>query len=160
MIRTLTLEDALYVARRMRAEDRRCITQLVGDLTDEAFAISRFQTDGPAWAVMQDGEPVLIGGLQFATPWIAIAWLAATPATSLQTWGKVLRFGRTVLRNATDPGNPYFKRRVEAHVMSDWAGAVRLARRVGFSTEGTRRAAGRDGEDVHMMALVAEKGQQ
>jgi hypothetical protein len=157
VFRTLTLGDALHVVQRMRLEDRHCIRQLVGELTDEAFAINRFQTDGPAWSVWQDGKPVLVGGLQFATPWIGIAWLVATPACSLQTWRKVLRFARTVAGNATNPANPHFKQRIEAHVMQEWTAAVSFARHAGLQLEGTRRAAGRGGEDVQVWGLVARK---
>lgn len=154
MLRTLTLDDALHVVRRMREADRRCVRAVLGDIEDEAFAVGRWQTTGPAWTVLQDGEPVAIGGLTLHTAWLAVPWLVATPDLRRETWRKLIRQGRTVLANASDPRHPQYRHRIEAHVLAEWPEAEAFAPRFGFVLEGTRRSAGRGGEDIQMWAIT------
>lgn len=151
----MTLADALQVVQRMRPEDRHCVRAMLGDIEDEAFAVNRWQTNGPAWAVCDEsGAPVVIGGLTLHTDWLAVAWLLAVPGLSPQTWRKVVRLGRTVLGNAADPAHPQYRHRIEAHVLACWPEAARFAPRFGFQLEGARRGAGAGGEDIQMWAIT------
>lgn len=150
----LGLDDALHVVRGMRAQDRAGIEALLGDIDDEVFAVNRWQTDGPAWCLRQDGEPVAIFGLQLPNDWTATAWLLCTPALGALSWRKLIRHSRTVAANLMDPAHQAFRHRVEAHVMAAWPEAAAFAERLGFQLEGTRRAAGRQGEDVQLWAMV------
>jgi hypothetical protein len=154
MLRELRLEDALHVTRSMRDIDRVCIQALTGGITDESFAMDRFNSDGPAWTVLgSDGRPVACTGLTFQTAWTGVVWLLATPGIGVHSWANVMRLARRVLRNATDPANSHYRHRVEAHTLAGWAGAADLAKRLGFVHEGTRRAAGAGGEDMHVWAM-------
>lgn len=150
----MTLEDVLYVARRMRALDRACITALLGQCDEEAFAIGRYNQDGPAWTVCDEaGEPLLVGGLAFHSAWCCVGWLIATDRMTGQAWRKLVRLARTVLASAADRANEQYKHRIEMHSLCGWRGAEALAERLGFKREGVRRAAGAAGEDVLTWAI-------
>jgi len=150
----LTLADALTVVDGMRQWDRRVVAAMLGDVGDEAFAVSRWQTDGPAWAVHQDGRPVALGGVSFQNDWAAVCWLIATDEITPQTWRKLARHARKVLANATSPAHEHYRHRVEAYTLGGWDAAAKFAQRFGFAHEGVRRGAGSGGEDLHMWAIV------
>lgn len=154
MICDLTLDDALTVVRGMREQDRRCVGAMLGPIDDEVFAVDRWQTHGPAWALRQDGQAVAIFGLQLPNAWTAVAWLLCTPAMSATSWRTLMRHCRKVAGKVLDPRHEQFRHRVEAYVMADWREAAGFAQRLGFEFEGTRRAAGKGGEDVQMWAMV------
>lgn len=142
-LRTLSLADAVYVAERMRAQDRECLHACTNFTSDEAFAVNRWQTEGAAWTLLRDREPVAIGGVSFPVPWTGVFWLIATDAMRMAEWKKLVRHAHTVLRNASTQVP-----RLEAHVLATWPEAVSLAEHLGFQLEGVRRRAGRDGQDV------------
>jgi hypothetical protein len=145
-MRNLTLADALAVTSRMRQADSECM-HAVGFTTEpEQIALYHWQSEGAAWTVLDDGEPVAIGGLRLATPWIGVAWFVCTDRMRPVTWKKLIRHGRIVLGNASKR-----LRRVECHVLSTWTEAVVFAKRAGFEVEGVRHNAGRDGQDILTM---------
>ena len=148
----LTLADALLVVGNMRENDRYAARAVMGPVSDEIIAMSRYQTDGPAWTMLDEGSPVAIFGLSMHTKWSAVAWLIATPQMNSDSWRKLIRHARTVLGNVGK--SPIH--RIEAHVLSGWAEAERFAKHLGGTHEGTRRKAGRTGEDVQMWAIVKE----
>jgi hypothetical protein len=151
----MTMADVLHVVQRMREQDRRCVHAMLGDIEDEAFAVNRWQTTGPAWAVCDEaGVPAVVGGLTLHNDWFAVAWLLAAPGLSPQTWRKVIRLGRTVLMNAANSRHAQYRHRIEAHVLAGWAEAERFAPRFGFRLEGVRRGAGSGGEDFQTWAIV------
>lgn len=156
MTRELTLQAALYVVRHMRANDRLCVEALIGEITDEEFAINRFQAYGPAWTILQDGEPVAIGGVTFGNDWIGVLWMLTTDRIDGQSWRKLIRLGRNIIANAMDPTNQHHKRRIEAHVLKGWDAAERFASHMGLQYEGTRRCAGYRGEDFETWAIVKD----
>lgn len=146
----LSLADALTVVGNMREEDRYAMRAALGPVSDEVFAANRWQTEGPAWSMARDGDPIAIFGLSMGNAWSAVAWLVATPAMSPESWKKLMRHCRTVLGNARATG----LHRIEAQVLDGWPEADRFARRLGFEFEGTRRAAGRGGQDAHVFAIL------
>jgi hypothetical protein len=159
MFRTLTLADALEVCCAMREQDRACVRAMLGEISDEAFAVNRWNTEGPAWSFLQDGEPIFIGGLSFSTPWSAVFWMVAKPTINRHSWRKLLRKTRTVLANAADPAHPQYRHRIEAHVLASWQEANELAGRLGMVFEGCRVAVGSGGEDVNVWVRIgAPKG--
>lgn len=150
MIVKLTLEDAIAVAKDMRERDREAVLALLGSNAPEVFAVSRWQTEGPAWSLFQDNEPVAVFGLSQHAPWAATAWLVAKPSTSHSSWRKLFRHCRTVAGNLKD--SPLH--RIEALVMEDWPAAARFAARLGFRHEGTKTAAGRRRENIQVWSLT------
>lgn len=155
VLRDLTIDDALHVVRAMRPQDRAGIVAMLGEIDDEVFAVNRWSTEGPAWTLARaDGEPLAIFGLQLPNAWTAVAWLVATSAMGPASWRKLVRHSRTVAANLMNPAHAAHRHRVEAHVMADWTEAQQFAQRLGFEMEGTRRAAGRQGEDVQIWAMV------
>jgi len=154
-MRELTLSDALAVVRDMRLEDRACVAAMNPGLTDEQFAVNRWQTHGPAWVIDDDhGAPVAIGGVSFQTDWLGVFWFVATPRMRPKHWKNTIRNLDTVLARAQEKGNPYFKRRLEAYTLGGWEEAARFAASR-FEFEGTKRGAGANGEDILMWARVA-----
>ncbi len=155
--RTLTLDDAILVARDMREHDRACIQALMPGVQDEQFAVNRWQTDGPAWTLLNDQfEPVAIGGISFQSEWCGVFWFVARPCIQRKQWEKAIRTLDTVLSCVQDPNNPNFKRRLEAYTLGGWDAAERFAASR-FDFEGTKRGAGSRGEDILLWARVADK---
>lgn len=151
MIVKLTLEDALVVTKDMRAEDRFAARALTGSGSAEWIAANRWQSEGPAWCLYQDQEPVAIFGISMHSPWCGTAWLICRPSIDGQSWRKLIRHWRTVAANLK--GSPM--RRVEALVLEDWAGASRFAECFGMKLEGTKRGAGQAGENLQIWGFVA-----
>lgn len=155
MIRSMTLADAVLVCERMRALDAECLDAFVGSDDAEAFAVDRWRTNGPAWALCDArGMPCAIFGLTLHTSWMCVCWLIATDAMAPHLWRELIRHARTVHANVTDPTREQYRHRVEAHVLGTWDAARRFAGRLGFTHEGTRRAAGRGGQDIETWAIV------
>ena len=155
MLRDLTLADAVAVVSAMRPEDAACVRAMAGAEPGDWFAVDRWKSTGPAWALLQDGQPWAIGGLNLPNDWTGVLWLVARPGMRPHTWRKAVRATRTVLGNALDPENPLRRHRVEAHVLQGWAGASEFARRLGLQLEGVRRQAGAQGESIEVWAAVA-----
>jgi hypothetical protein len=151
---TLTLAEALAVVGGMREWDRRAVRALLGDIEDEAFAVTRWSSEGPAWTANQGGAPVAIGGLQLVNAWTGVFWFLATDRIAGQTWGKLLRHTRTVISNASNPAHEHYRHRIEAYTLGGWGGAERLVERLGFMHEGVKRGAGSGGEDISTWAIT------
>lgn len=157
MLRTLELADALHVASRMRQWDRACVQALLPGMSDEQFAVNRWQTDGPAWALcLESGEPAAAGGISFVNGWTGVFWLITTDAMRRKQWEIAIRALDNVLARAQDPANPAYRRRLEAYTLSEWPQACRFAASR-FSCEGVKRGAGSGGEDIVMWARVAQE---
>ena len=142
-LRALSLADAVAVTTRMRQVDADCLHAVTDGMDAEQFAINLHQTTGAAWTVMDDGDPVAIGGVKLPVPWCGLVWFVCTDRMRPLSWKKLIRHGRIVVSNASKR-----LRRVECHVLSTWAEAITFAERIGFELEGVRRGAGRDGQDI------------
>jgi hypothetical protein len=142
-LRDLTLADAVAVTTRMRQVDADCLRAVADGIDAEQFAINLYQGTGAAWTVVDDGDPVAIGGVKLPVPWAGVVWFVCTDRMRPVTWKKLIRHGRIVLRNASEQ-----LRRVECHVLGGWAEAILFAEKCGFELEGVRRGAGRDGQDI------------
>jgi len=151
MFETLSLEAALYIAKSMRESNRESMFQSIPEISMEAFAINRWQTEGAAWAFFQEGIPVAMGGIVTTTPWVGVAWFAATEDVSRDSWKKIIRFCRKVFGNAskTIP-------RIEAQCVEGWEMADKFARQVGFKYEFTRERAARDGRGIKSYFILGE----
>lgn len=154
MLRELTLADALTVCADMRPEDVQCVLAFSGREPGEWFAADRWQTYGPAWTLLQDGEPWAIGGVSLRTAWSGVLWMVARPGLTGQSWRKALRATRTVIASAMRPGNPQYRHRIEAQVLQGWAGASEFARRLGLTFEGVARQMGAQGESFEIWAVT------
>jgi len=151
----LSLAHALDVVAAMRPLDRMCVQALLGDISDEAFAVNRWQSYGPAWALVDDsGQALAIGGVSLPNDWTGVMWLVLRDGLPLETWRKLIRHTRTVIGNALDPANSSHRHRLEAHVLESWGDAKKLVQALGFEFEGTRLAAGRDGQHIQQWAIV------
>lgn len=154
MLRELTLADALAVCSDMRPEDAQCVRAFSGREPGDWFAADRWQAYGPAWTLLQDGQPWAIGGLALRTQWSGLLWMVARPGLSGQSWRKALRATRTVIANAMDPDNPQRRHRIEAQVLQGWRGASEFASRLGLTLEGVMRQAGAQGESFEVWATT------
>lgn len=154
MLRELTLADALAVCSDMRPEDAQCVRAFAGREPGDWFAADRWQAYGPAWTLLQDGQPWAIGGLTLRTPWTGLLWMVARPGLSQQSWRKALRATRTVVGNAMRLDNPQHRHRIEAQVLQGWRGASEFASRLGLTLEGVMRQAGAQGESFEVWAAT------
>lgn len=153
MMRDMTLMDAMTVCADMRPQDAECVRAMTGMEPGEWFAVDRWQSDGPAWTVDQNGQPWAIGGLNFTSRWAGALWMVARPGLSLHSWRKVTRVVRTVLQ-ITEPAHQLHRHRVEALVLANWPEAQHFASHLGLEYEGTRRAIGSGKQDVQTWAKV------
>jgi hypothetical protein len=154
MIRKLTLLDALLVVDRMRPMDWEGVHALAGPITSEAFALSRHQTEGPAWTLVDHrGVPQAIFGLTLQSAWSAVAWLVCAEMTSA-LWKELIRFARIVRNNVCNPEHEGYRHRVYATVLASWDAAKQFAHSLGGEYEGTQRSAGFNGEDFETWAIV------
>lgn len=151
-LRDLTLADALAVVAGMRQTDAECIRAACGQEPGEWFAVDRWRAHGAAWTLLQDGEPVAIGGLSMPQPWLGVLWLVARPGMTGASWRKALRTTRTVIASAPKAG----VHRVEAHVLCGWDQASRFAEALGLVLEGIRAHAGARGESIEVWAIAAK----
>jgi hypothetical protein len=151
-LRDLTLADAVAVTTRMRQVDAECLHAVADGVGPEQFAINLHQAHGAGWTVLDDGEPVAIGGVKLPVPWAGVVWFVCTDRMRPVTWKKLIRHGRIVLSNASER-----LRRVECHVLASWPEAVLFAKRMGFEVEGVRANAGRDGQDLLTMVYRREQ---
>lgn len=157
----LTLADTLSVVRRMRPRDRECVRELLGEVTDEDFAIDRFRSYGPAWTLKDEhGTAWAVGGLSLVSGWTGILWLVVAEGMQLQSWRKLVRHTRTIILNALDPANELGRHRVEAHILSSWPEAQAFIQQVGMVCEGTRYAAGSSGADIQVWAMLSRNIQR
>lgn len=156
MLRDLTLADALAVCADMRDEDAQCVRAVCGRESGEWFAVDRWQTAGPAWTLVQDGQPWAIGGLSLPNGWTGVLWMVARPGLSAQSWRKALRATRTVIGRALADDNPMRRHRIEAHVLRGWSGASRFAQHLGLELEAVRRNAGARGESVEVWVVLGD----
>lgn len=152
MFQQLSLEAALYIVRNMRDSDRDCLNSIIGQFGIETFALNRYQANGAAWAYFQDGEPVVMGGIAEATPWLGVGWMISTDGVSADSWKKIIRFGRKIFMNAK-----YHYSRIDAQVISTWPQAIKYVQKIGFEPEGVKKRAGREGQDILEFVILGEK---
>lgn len=148
----MTLADALRVTSSMRAADTACLHAVGFTTNPEELALYHWKGSDAAWSVVQDGDPVAIGGLRLANEWTGVVWMVGTDRMSPCSWKKLIRHGRIVLGNASRR-----LRRVESYVLSTWEEACVFAHRAGFRVEGVRYGAGRDGQDILTMVYRGQR---
>lgn len=150
MIQTITLAGALIVVSDMRPADAECLRAVTGEGPGEWFAVDRFQAYGVGLEFLQDGQPWAITGLSLPNAWTGVLWLVARPGLRRESWRKLIRHARIVLRNAQDLGNAEYRHRIEAHVIEGWREASAFVERLGFVHEHTKVSAGSRGENVQV----------
>ncbi|MCG3134253.1 MAG: hypothetical protein HMLKMBBP_01546 [Planctomycetes bacterium] len=151
--RDLTLDACLYVCRRMREVDRREIFCLRFEEDVDAFALSRWQSSGPKWAVWRDGIPLVIGGINVETPTTGTIWLVATEDSRRAILEATKHIVRFVLPTAAQAG----LHRIQALVSTENDAAQRFVEFLGLAREGTLRALGKHGESFYQYAKVTTR---
>jgi hypothetical protein len=147
----LTLLDALYVCRNMRASDLREASATSHDGEPEALAMSMIQSWGPfAFAALaDDGTPVaVIGGTQ-QWPGVWTCWMLATDRFNeigkvLTRWVKRAMIPQLIERGA---------HRIEAYSIDGHDTAHRWLRFCGAVQEARLRRYGRGGEDFLVFSV-------
>ncbi len=153
MIAPLTIDQALYVARRMREVDFAEVMATRWDDDPDRFAVDSFRLPGVAWAATTAvGEPAAIGGVALHTPGVGTAWLVTTEAFP-QVALSVTRHVRQVVDRLL-AGE---LRRIHAWSAAFHVEAHRWMERVGMRREAVLRALGKDGEDFFMYAITREE---
>jgi hypothetical protein len=107
-------------------------------------------TDGPAMSYWDGEKLIACGGIRIYWKGVGEAWMAATP--------EIIHYRRELLSYArqflSDSADEYGLWRLECNVRSDFPGAIRLARHLGFQIEGIRRKYGTDGIDCFLYSAV------
>lgn len=151
----LTHEDALYVVKNMREDDRREVFATRWNDCDYDLAHSCANQPGVKWVALLDGEPVAIGGVSIHQPGIGQAWLMGTD--------KLPQAGLTLTRYCKDVVDKLMNdesglHRVQAHsaafhtLAHDWLMAVGLDQRVELPRYG------KAGEDFILFYAVRKGG--
>src|SRR6266849_9820775 len=83
---------------------------------------------GCGWAMIDDDQPVMIGGVVPVWPGRGLAWMAAMPAAGLRHWLGAARFIRSLLASLP-------QRRIEATIRANYPEGCRWAEAVGFARE-------------------------
>lgn len=151
MIRALTIDDAIHVARKLRPHDRAEVlaTWAGSDVVDWARFTARLQSEHHFTAVAGDGEPVAIGGFFVIWPGLVQAWMVASDRLAeigIELNYRVLEMHRDAVSDGVH--------RFQAHAMQGNAAGMRWLERLGYRRETTMRRFGRYGEDFELMARV------
>ncbi len=153
MIEPLTIDQALFVARRMRDVDFAEVMATRWDDDPDRFAIEAFRLPGVAWTAMTAaGEPVAIGGVALHTPGVGTAWLVGTDAFPRMALSVTRHVRQVIDRLLAGELN-----RIHAWSAAFHVEAHRWMERVGMRREATLRALGKDGEDFFMYAITREE---
>lgn len=151
MIVDLTLADALHVIAYMRETDRAAMVAKFPGMSRERYAMERFMASDYRYALIaRDGEPVAIGGAQFATHGVGTLWLIATDRINGQRV-ELVRFARKFVRTLLAQKLAH---RLQGYVLSELEFCRRFAELFGFQREATIRAWGANGEDIDIYGLV------
>ena len=151
MIREMTLADALFVIKRMRASDRRALVAVCPGLSDEQFAIDRFGVDFSFAACAADGQPVTIGGARVTTTRTAVLWMVSTDRIA-EIKKPLLRFARQFSAGLLAKG---VAQRLEGQFLENETVCERFAAHFGLEFEGCKRRAGAHGESIMIYGKVA-----
>jgi hypothetical protein len=143
----LTLAHMTSILPRLRPID---VEEILGGTRHpslEAWARSRVEIPGVAWAVLVDGVPMwCVGVLEGAVRGIGAMWLVG--ARGCEPYVKhVMRIVRVIL---SDGGF----RRVECKCYADNDAANRFAMRFGFKFEGTLRGYSLQGKDINQYGVL------
>lgn len=145
----LSLDAALHIAKNMKQAHRQCLAITMGEISDEVFALHRWQSNGAAWTFYQDGEPVFMGGIEQNVPWQGTAWMVTTGHIRPESWKKIIRFSRTVFKNASRQ-----IQRIDAHVLEGWPEAQKYAEKIGFKLVNVREKACLGGQGIYEYAII------
>ena len=152
MIVELTLSQALYVILHMRESDVQAFRAKYPKMDRQTYAMERFNASDIRYCLTTaDGEPVAIGGAQFATPGVATLWLIGTERI-VRHRIELSRFGRRIVREifANDLAH-----RIQAYTLASLPWCADFARFIGFCEPvAPLRAAGANGEDIEVDAML------
>jgi hypothetical protein len=152
----MTLADALYVCEQLRPVDHWAIGALAGELSGEQVAVSLWEGAARAWCLEHDGRPEAVLGLEIEKAGVLRWWFMATADAPLKKRAReIVRFARSAVDSVLRADGVH---RVQAYVLEDWVGAVRLAEAIGLEHEGRMRHYGNAGEHVLIMARAHGEG--
>ncbi len=148
-VREMTIDDALYVIRHMRASDRAAMRAIQPAMTDEQFAIDRLHTTF-RFTLLDGLTPTVIGGANVTPSGTAVAWMVATD--------QIHNVAKPLLRTCRDFVKALFSEkhvhRLEGYVLAGVPECKRFAEAFDLEFEGIRRKAGANGEDILMYGRV------
>lgn len=151
----LTHEDALYVVKKMRDEDRREVFATRWDDCDYGLAFDCANAPGAKWAALVDGEPVAIGGMALNQPGIAQAWMMGTDALP-QAGVTLTRFCGDVIKKLLTGDSGI--RRVQAHSAAFHVNAHKWLEAIGMTDRVALPMYGKHGEDFILFSRLRAEG--
>lgn len=92
------LQDYAYIAARMRDDERAQFLAFSGlpEYDPDACALACANLSGPAWLVLRDDEPVLVGGFDPIRPGVYEGWQMGTDAGWQQHGLEITRMTRRI----------------------------------------------------------------
>ncbi len=110
--------------------------------------------NGPAYTVLDDGTPVMAGGIVQLWPGVGEVWLFLSPwfERHIKTGYKLIREMFQALLKV------YHFRRLQTPICASMPGNIRLVEHLGFHKEGLMELWGPDGKDYQLMALLSKEG--
>jgi hypothetical protein len=118
-------------------------------LGDPEYARGLCQS-GCGCAMVENDQPVMIGGVVPVWPGRGLAWFAAAPDPLLAHWLRAARFTRSLLASLP-------QRRIETTISANYPEGCRWAEALGFDREGLMRGFGEDGKDFWLYARIKPK---
>jgi hypothetical protein len=155
-----TPDAVFYVCRRMRADEIEQLRAFYslddanGKFDADAVAIMLLNKQGPRYTVLQDdGTPAVCFGLEMIVDGVWQPWMAGTAEGWERNWRAITKGCRWVLHGIFNLGArrlemSAIESRVQTH---EW-----YQRALKMTPEGVKRKFGRNGENVHLFAVLAE----
>jgi hypothetical protein len=155
-----TPENVFDLCRRMRSDE---IAQLRafydvdkadGQFDADAVALMLLNKQSPRYAVLQDdGDPAVCFGLEMVAEGVWQPWMVGSQEGWERNWRSITKACRWVLHSLFSAGGrrlemSAIESRVQTH---EW-----YQRALKMSPEGVKRKFGRNGENVHLFAVLPE----
>jgi hypothetical protein len=123
-------------------------------LTGRDFG-EQFATQGPAFTMLSDGEPVIAAGVYLLWPGVGEAWMHLSP----WFYGHVKTAVREVREILSAIIVRHGLRRVQAPICAQMPANKRFVEHLGFAPEGLMHRWGPEDGDYWLYAIVAPEGE-
>jgi len=153
MIETLTIDHARYIAHHMRQNDHREVMATLWSDDPEDFANDAVHYPGASYAIIKNGEPVVMGGFAIHTPRVATMWMVGTDRFD-EVRIEATRTAKKVIGELLN-GHTHRLQALSAGFHDD---SHEWLKRLGFNQIQPVPAMGKHGEDFLMFSQTRGKG--
>lgn len=152
MIKEMTLLDAMSVAYRMRECDQKEIAILMPNVSFEQYAMTRYQSAGLKFTLMDGNQPVCVGGFESASiPGIYTTWMIATDDICAYK-RELIRFCRGAIRKLLEEA-----RKLQATIHCENTVGQQFAEHFGYEYNGILPRHGMDNSDYYLYSILGKQ---